>query len=703
MRGKLDATQLERSAYVYVRQSTAAQVMEHTESTKRQYGLVQRAQGLGWSRAAICVVDEDQGKSGARAEGRNGFSRLVDAVVQGEVGAVLAVEVSRLSRSSEDWRRLLGLCGAANVAVIDEQAIYDPSDPDDKLLLDLKGTMSEAELHWMGLRLMGARRSKARRGELRFMPPTGYVWGDHGLELDPDEAVARAIRVLFERFRVEPSGWALFRWAREQGFDMPTRRTYADGTTQVTWKPVAASRLYCMLQNPIYAGAYAYGRCTQIETIIGGKVQKVKRRKPDPEEWWVVKQEAHPGYITWDEYLQNRDKLRKNMARMGNPHRGAPREGLALLNGLLVCGGGLAPFRSIWGGCGRRLNVSYRGKKGTYFTYACPGKRDRGGMSCWSVPGTAIDCAIEQLFLETMVPKELELCLAVEHHVSEQAAELSGAFRARQEQAGYEARRAERRYKAVDPDNRVVARTLERQWEEKLCALEELEREHQRARRERRVELDDDDRRRIRALAKDLPNVWCAKTTTPADRKAMLREVIEAIGIRPVDVPRRVTALRVQWQSGQVTELEIPRPDRKHKTRTPAHAVARLRKLAQSGLRDEQMADRLDAEGFVTGHGKPWTTHAVKWARRKEGIARHYPDRPRNKRLPNRHPDGRYSVRGVAEHFGVSTHVVHRWIERGLVATKKEDYEQHRGVHWIRIDRATAKHLKKLLARTRNA
>jgi len=692
MKRNLDRAHWERAAYVYVRQSTVAQILEHTESTKRQYGLVERAQALGWSRSAIEVIDEDQGKSGATARGRNGFARIVDAVVKGEVGAILAVEVSRLSRSSEDWRRLLGLCGVAGVVVIDEQAIYDPSDPDDKLLLDLKGTMSEAELHWLGLRLMGARRQKARRGELAFHPPTGYVWTDGSFSLDPDEAVVRAIRVLFERFRVEPSTWALQRWANEQGLQMPTRWTYADGTTELTWKPVRASRLYWMLHNPIYAGAYAYGRCTRTEQIVDGEVRRVQRREHDPSKWLVVKQGAHPGYITWKEYLQNQDTMRQNMARMGSPKRGAPREGLALLNGLLVCGR-----------CGKRMAAAYSGRDRTYFTYVCPGDRDVGAGACWHVPGAAIDAAVDQQFLDTMVPEELELCLEVERDVQGHAAELDRAWTARIEQATYHARRAERRYKAVDPDNRVVARSLERDWEQALRALDDLEREHERARREKRIDLTDDDRRSVRALAKNLPKVWRAKTTTPADRKAMLRLVIEAIGIRPVDVPRRMTALRVQWKSGQITELEVLRPDRTQRLRTPPQAVDRLRELAKTGVRDEQIAETLNAEGFVTGRARAWTPWAVKWARRTEDIERHYPDLPRSTPLPNRHPDGRYSVRGAAERLGVSIAQVRGWMQRGLVDAKQEDFEQHRGVYWIRLDSATIRRLDKRSATTRNA
>jgi DNA invertase Pin-like site-specific DNA recombinase len=682
MKKPLSHVYWDRTAYVYVRQSTGAQILDHPESTKRQYGLAERARALGWSPTKICVIDEDQGKSGASAEGRDGFQRLVDAVVKGDAGAVLAIEVSRLSRSSEDWRRLLGLCGVAGVAVIDEQTVYDPSDPDDKLLLDLKGTMSEAELHWLRLRLAGARRQKARRCELAFRPATGYVWRDGGFALDPDEAVVRAIRTLFERLRVEPSVTALLRWAHAERFQMPTRRTYADGTTEVVWKPVQASRLYWMLHDPIYAGAYAYGRCAQVEKIVDGRIRRVTQREHDPSKWLVVKQDAHPGYITWKEYLHNQDKMRQNMARMGSPHRGAPREGPALLSGLLVCGR-----------CGHRMTPSYSGRTRSYFTYTCAGDRDLHNGACWAVPGAAIDAAIEDLFLATMVPDELELCLAVEREVVQQASELDRAWHARIEQATYQARRAERRYKAVDPDNRVVARSLEREWEIALRAVEELETERERAKREKRIELSDEDRRQVRALAKDLPKVWRAKTTSPADRKAMLRIAIEAIGIRPVDVPRRVSALRVQWRSGQITELEVPRPDRARRSRTQPEIADRLRALAKAGLRDEQIADALNAEGAVTGKGKAWTPWAVKWARRREHIERSYADLPRRTPLPDRHPDGRYSVRGAAERLGVSVNQVRGWIKRGLVEATCEEFAPYSSAYWIRLDDATIRRL----------
>lgn len=551
MRAKVVSSHLDRRAIVYVRQSTAMQVFEHAESTKRQYALVDRARALGWGPASIEVIDEDLGRSGATTEGRTGFARLAHAVAHGEVGAVLAVEVSRLARSSMDWQRLLELCSVAQVVVVDEQAIYDPNDKDDKLLLDIKGTMSEAELQWLGLRLVGARRNKARRGELRCGVPTGYVWCEGGLQMDPDESVQRAVKLVFDRYNIEPSAWAVVRWARESGFQIPTRALERGGVADVTWHPLGASRLHDMLRNPTYAGVYSYGRRPEKKVLRDGEICVVRAAGRDPKQWAVRIEDAHPGYITWEIFLANQEKLRRNLAPMNPENRGAPREGASLLAGVLLCGR-----------CGRRMTTQY-GSRRARASYVCAGDRDKGEVMCWMTPAAPLDNAVETLFLETMVPSELDLSLAIGADLAARSEALDDHWRLRREQAEYEARRAERRYKAVDPDNRVVARTLEREWEERLREAEDVAQEYTRARREKHVELTDEDRSRIRTLAADLPAVWRATTTTPAERKAMLRLVVEAISATPMEVPRRVTRLRVQWKSGTVTDLETSRPTRR--------------------------------------------------------------------------------------------------------------------------------------------
>ena len=686
MNGHIDASQLIRRAFVYVRQSSMAQVMHHHESTMMQYDLRQRAIALGWAPEAIEVIDEDQARSGTTSVGRSGFARLADAVAHGEAGGVFAFDVSRLARSSEDWRRLLELCRVAGVAVVDEQRIYDPNDQDDKLLLELKGAMSEAEIHWLRLRLQGARQHKARRGALRLPAPTGYRWGERGFEMDPDEAVQRAVRVIFQRCEVEPSARAVVRWARQTGFQCPTRRTSADGDPAVEWKALDVSRLHEMLTNPVYAGVYAYGRRRVKTVLVDGQIRHVRPDPRDPDRWLVKLEGAHPGYLTWERYVQNQEKLRQNTTRRGNSSRGAPREGPALLSGLLICGR-----------CGYRMGPVYaRGARARFWVYACHGDRFRGQTGCWTVAGARIDEAVEQLFLETMVPSELELSLAVEQEVAGQAEELAQQWRARREQATYEARRAEKRYKAVDPDNRVVARTLEREWESKLRELEEIERQYVEARRSRRVDLSEDDRARVRELARDLPAVWRSPLTPPADRKAMLRLVIEAISLSPIEVPRRATVVKVAWQSGTVTEIEVPRPHPRDRFRTPPAAAERTRALAAAGRHDEEIAAILNAEGMRTGQGRAWTTSAVRWTRKKERIGRVAPDRPRHESLPDRFPDGRYSVAGAAKRFGVRLAVVHAWIKRGLVKGERNDFQAHRRVWWLAISETIAARLERL-------
>lgn len=690
MSGKITSCHLDRSAYVYVRQSTGAQVHLNVESKQRQYALAEHAVALGWAPEAVEIVDEDQGKSGSSARGRSGFARLAHDVAHGKVGAIFAVEASRLARSSQDWQRLLSLCAVAQVVVVDEQTVYDPGHHDDKLLLDLKGAMSEQELHWLSLRLAGGRLNKARRGESYIHPPTGYLWGGKGLVLDPDEAVRSAVAAIFERFSVEPSARAVQRWAHRNGFLMPTRPR---GGGDVQWLALGSTRLVYMLHNPVYAGVYVFGRLPARTVLVGGEIHQVRSRLDDPSQWPVRIVDAHPAYISWERYMSNQEKLRDNRACTGGEPRGAAREGPALLGGLLLCGR-----------CGRRMGPRYQTRSGgdAWWSYLCSGDgdRDSGDRACWSVAGPTIDRAVEALFLETMVPGELDLSLAVEREAESQAESLARAWRARIEQAQYDARLAERRYKAVDPDNRVVARTLEREWEQRLCDLQAVEQQYAEARRQRLAELTEQDRERIRRLARDLPAVWRSSTTQPVERKAMLRLVIEAITIDPVDVPKRCTKVRVQWQSGVVDELEVPRLHKGESHRHCPEAVQRVRELAAASLHDGQIARQLNDEGLRTGTGRRWDLEAVRQLRSRSQITRVAPDRPRMRPLPDRYPDGRYSVPGAEARFGVSRAIVYRWIKAGLVSASRADYGTHRNAHWLDIDDETA---ARLMARARRS
>lgn len=681
MNGKIKTLHLERRAYVYIRQSTSAQVHEHVESKRRQYALAERAASLGWAPGAVEIVDEDQGKSGSSAQGRDGFVRLAQDVAHGKVGAIFAIEVSRLARSSQDWQRLLSLCSVAHVVVVDEQSVYDPSLRDDKLLLDLKGAMSEQELHWLSLRLAGGRLNKARRGECYVTPPTGYVWGGSRLELDPDESVRRAVEVVFARFSVEPSARAVLRWARESSFLMPARDRQTD---EVRWTPLGHERLNIMLHNPAYAGVYVFGRHHAKTMLLDGEIKKVRVRLQEPSTWPVRIDNAHPAYVTWETYMQNQDKLRQNTSIVSGATKSAPREGLALLAGIVICGR-----------CGRRMSARYESRSTgrARWAYACWGEHSKGASLCWTIPGPAIDEAVEKLFLETMVPDELELGIAVERQVQQQAESLEKLWRARIEQAEYEARRAERRYKAVDPDNRVVARTLESDWEQRLRDVEAVAQEYAEARRHARVEFTPQDGSRIRQLARDLPAVWSSSSTNIADRKAMLRLVIEAVAVNPVEVPIRATRVRVQWSGGVVSEFVIARPKPGEYRQHLPEAVERIRELAAAGVHDDEIAQKLNAAGSRTGGGVAWKGNLVQHARRTHGVERVAPDRQRMPPLPHRHPDGRYSVPGAAEKFGVSKNVIRAWIKKGMVVESRGDFGTHRDVIWLDIDDVTAQRL----------
>jgi DNA invertase Pin-like site-specific DNA recombinase len=674
MRNKLSTNHLERRACVYVRQSTSMQVHDHGESTRRQYALAERAVALGWARPDVEIIDEDQGKSGASSEERTGFQRLADDVAHGELGAILAVEVSRLARSSPDWQRLLSLCAVTGVVVIDEQGIYDPNDRDDRLLLDLKGTMSEAELHWLRLRLVGGRINKARRGELAFTPPIGYVWGEGRFALDPDEAVQTAVRLVLERFQIEPTVWAVVRWAHQQGIRFPRRVGPYDGTGEIRWGTLTMSRLASMLHNPVYAGIYGYGRREQRKVIIDGEIRRREKRLTDDE--WVARiVGAHPAYIDVETYVANRERLSQNQSRMHGAIGGtAPKEGRALLTGLVLCGR-----------CGKRMRVDYSTHERTTWRYICTGKNATGQNICWSIEGSHLDEHVEQIFFETMVPEEIDLTIAVEKEASGQARTLEAQWKARLEQARYEARRAERRYKAVDPDNRVVARTLEREWEARLQDLDEVERQYADARRTRHVDLTAADRAALRDIARDLPAIWNAPSTSAADRKAMLRLVIEVVSLEPIDIPVRSSRVRVQWKSGALDDQVIERPPWTRAPRPLARAIlVAIQTMLDQGLANDQIAQRLNDEGLRRRKKKLWTAAAVSHVRTRYKL--HRSEKLRYRFLPERHPvNGRYSLHGAAHRFGVSLDVVKSWVRRGLVEVHRERYGRY-DARWLDLD-----------------
>lgn len=685
--GKILPKHLSRRAIVYLRQSTLRQVVEHCESTARQYALAARAEALGWSRSAIEVIDEDLGQSGATTEARSGFRRLAEDVGKGKIGALFAIEVSRFARSSADWHHLLDLCGWGDVLIIDEQGTFDPKDPNDRLLLGLKGQMSEAEKYWMRLRMHGAKLSRARRGELPLAPPAGYVWDDVAgcLTLDPDEQVQGTIRLVFERFRTEGSAQGVQRWLIQQGLKLPVHHP---GKPGVQWAGPRPKAICDILHSPIYTGAYVYGRRESRTGIVDGSRRTIVVRL-ERDHWRVFLPDRHPAYISWEKYLENQDKLHANAptSRVGDTH-GAALYGAALLQGLVLCGK-----------CGARMRSSYHGRH-SQVAYKClsPMLTGTGTKACWTVAGAAIDERVAQAFLDIARPPELELALAVSREAERQAREVDEQWRLRIERARYETRHAERRYKAVDPDNRVVARTLEGQWEEKLRELEEVESSYERARERKKLVLDDKDRDRILALARDLPSVWRSISTTNQQRKNLLRILVREVTLTPIDIPQRGTRVQVLWESGAVTEFHLSRTRYVNPCQAATAAEERIRTLVGEGsLDDDEIADNLNREGLVTGKRRAWDGPAVAHVRRRLGASRpgvFPPDEP----MPLQRSDGLYSTRGLAERFGVPRRTITGWAKAGHLEVVQGGGHGHPS--WYNLDDHTIKRLEELMARS---
>jgi DNA invertase Pin-like site-specific DNA recombinase len=679
MSDKIQPCHLERRAIVYPRQSDPRQMRDHPESTARQLALKQRAIELGWPAERVEVIAEDLGQSATSTERRSGFKRLAEEVVQGRIGAIFALEVSRLARCSADWYRLLDLCGVADVVLIDEQSVYTPRTYDDRLLLGLKGVMSEAELGVMRLRLHEAKLSKARRGELHVNVAAGYVWDQarRNLRFDPDEHVQRTVRLIFERFRLDGSGFAVVRYFVQHGLLM---LGHDPATQQQRWVAPRYSIVNHMLHNPVYAGAYVYGRREMRAVLVDGQVRHVLRWRAQ-DAWPVCLHDHHPAYISWEEFMANQRKLRNNVSSWLPDHSGATRKGHALLQGLVLCGK-----------CGRKMNVYYAGQFARV-RYACrtPGKYGSEHPFCWLVAGGRIDEAVAKLFLDTVQVPEIELGLAVVREAERQAVEVDRQWKLRLERARYDARLAERRYKAVDPDQRVVARTLEKEWNDTLQELDAVERAHQEARQHDKLELSESDRTRILALAKDLRQVWNAPPTTHADRKNLLRMLVQQVTLTPIDVPRRLTRIQVLWCTGAVTDFTIPRPRWTTAHTTTEGALEMIRTLVARDQTSAEIAEALNRHGLTNNRGEPWRENSVRCVRERHGIRHVGPSRAQMP-VPNRRPDGLYSMRGVAARLDVTEGTIDYWLRRGWL--RPIDGSGRGQARWFRLDPATVSRLK---------
>jgi DNA invertase Pin-like site-specific DNA recombinase len=645
---KIKPAHLGRCVCVYLRQSTAAQVERNCESTDRQYKLADRAIGLGGSRQQVKVIDEDLAQSGQTTARRNGFAMMTAEVALGKVGLILSIEVSRVARSNADWYRLLDLCSVTDTLIGDEDGLYHPGLFNDRLLLGLKGTMAEAELHVLRARLEGGIRNKAARGELRRGLPVGFVWGDEDGEVrfHPDQAVRSAIGTVFEKFVEMGSVRQVWLWFRSEGLRFPLQTTTG---SDIQWVCPSYTAIHHVLSNPVYAGAYAYGK-TRRERYLdeAGRIRTRVRHLPQ-HEWAVLIRQHHEGFIDWETYEMNRARIASN-TRPG-PHRaGAVREGAALLQGLATCGV-----------CGRRLRVYYQGKNATP-GYYCAGSNIANGRArrCLRVGGLRIDQAVAEAFLEAVTPAGMQAALLAEEQMETQHDAAIRQWRLQVERARYGAERAEARYRAVEPENRLVSRTLEAEWEQRLAELAPAEAELTRRQGQHPLQLTEQQRHKIHTLGADLRRVWDAATTTDRDRKELIRALLEEVNIRIQQDPPRAH-LTLRWRGGALTDLDVNlRRYRIAPIRTQEDTIELIRRLA-AHYPDATIAGILNRQGRKTARGERFTANQVGSLRRYRQIPRHQPTQnPQEGRL--------VTVQGAADILGVAASTVHRWLADGFIA-----------------------------------
>jgi DNA invertase Pin-like site-specific DNA recombinase len=650
-RDKITPQHLQQKAYVYVRQSTLGQVLHHQESTSRQYALKDKALALGWSESQIRVLDQDLGQSGAQSQSRTDFKTLLADVSLGEVGAVLALEASRLSRSNTDWHRLIEVCSLTGTLLLDEDGIYDPADFNDALLLGLKGTMSAAELHFLRGRLQGGKRNKANRGQLRFPLPVGLCWEEEQMVLDPDQEVQGALRLVFQFFAETGTAYGVAHRFAEQDLKFPKRAYGGVWDGKLIWGHLTDHRVLSILKNPAYAGVYAFGRFRCVKQILqDGQIRQQVRQMPR-DSWLVEIQNHHPGYITWEQYLEHQDRLQTN--RTHSPETALPgpvREGLAMLHGLLICGR-----------CGQRVSIRYRGNGGIYPTYECNGQKRQAQSkrACLRVSCPPLDHAVTERVLQAVDAEHLALALAAHDELTQRDEALLQQWEMRLQRAEYEADLAQRRYEQVDAANRLVAASLESRWNESLQRLDELRRQFTDFQRQQTRTFTPEQREQILALARDLPHLWQAETTSAKDRKRLLRLLIQDITVERS--PGREVQLHVRWLGGECEDLLVILPAKiQDRLRYPPERIEEIRRLAAEHT-DAEIAEVFNQDGQTSSRGQPFTAKMIAWIRWKHRIP--------TAALVRRPKE--MTVSEVASEFGVAKNVVHYWIQRGVLPARQ--------------------------------
>jgi DNA invertase Pin-like site-specific DNA recombinase len=643
---KIAADHLAKLAIVYVRQSSPRQVLENRESTARQYAFADEAVALGWPRERVLIIDEDLGKSGRTAEGRSGFQRLIAEVTLNHVGMVHGLEMSRLARASKDWHAFFEMCALFDTLIADEDGVYDGNDANDRLLLGLKGIMSEMELHIMRNRLDHGRLNKARRGELFFSVPLGYVLSPTGkVEFDPDEQARAVVQMLFDRFDELGSVFALFHWMIQHGVSLPIRPRRGATKGRLEWRRPSLSTLAQVLHHPMYAGAYAYGRRPEEfkKSYAMGKGRKATWLPMD--QWQVLIRDHLPAYIAWERYLQNQERLKQNQTRADT--RGTPRKGRALLAGLVVCGN-----------CGWRMSVSYRTKDKPH--YRCMHHRATATeKACLGLSANVLDELVTGQVLRALEPAALELSLKAQTDLQQERERLDKHWQQQLQRARYDVELAERRYQAVDPDNRLVAATLERQWEDALRRERTLKEECERCGRQSAAPLSAEDRSRIAALASDIPALWHSPQTTNADRQALIRCLVDRVVVH-VTPQSEQTEATIHWAGSYESRIAFARPIAAYGQRSDFDEIMdRIVRLHDAGKSAAETAKVLNEEGISPLRcGRPFNDAVVRGLLRRRGVCAE----PHDESLLQ---PGEWWIRDLADAVGMPWQTLRDWAVNG--------------------------------------
>jgi DNA invertase Pin-like site-specific DNA recombinase len=675
---KIRPWHLQRKAIVYIRQSTPQQVLEHRESADRQYGLVHRAAALGWPPDCVEVVDEDQGRSGQTVEGRLGFQYLLAEIGLDHVGIIFGLEMSRLARSNKDWHQLLELCAIFRTLLADQDGLYDPTDHNDRLLLGLKGTMSEAELHVLRSRMYQGLLNKARRGEVFNHPPAGYVKLPTGaFALDPDEQVQCVIRLLFDQFERQGSINGLLHYLVKHNLRMPIRPHYGPNRGQLEWRRPNRVTLQYLLHHPIYAGYYRWGhRACDPRRKVSGR-PGTGRTVRSPEECLVLLEGRCPAYITTERFWANQQRLEANRATAMKGSRRGP----SLLGGLLVCAR-----------CGHRMLVGYT-NAGSGLRYSCVrGRVDYGEPLCQSLSGQRLDALVSAQVLSVLQPAALELHLAAAADVAQERQRLHQHWQQQLERARYEAERAARQYQAVEPENRLVARALERRWEEALAEQGRLTEEYQRFCRGQPATLSAAEQEQIRSLARDIPQLWHADTTTPAERQRLVRFLIEQIEVSVQGETDQVE-VAIRWAGGFVSHHSLARAVQCYEQLADYPRLrARIAELRAAGKSMAAVADCLNQEGFrPPKRATRFTKDMVAGFLAKGGRSGPRPVALSAKGLLHK---GEWLLTDLARHLSMPSATLHRWRQVGWVQARKLPVA---GGHWaLWADAAELKRLTRL-------